>query len=107
MFAMTLLFWLAALLLTTATARDVKCDRWTDAHGRNLMKCDYVDAASTAPPPAAPSPPPVAQQPAPAESRPLFNSVRPLPPPAPIERRAIGPRPPLYFRFGPFTIVVH
>ena len=87
---------LSLLAINPAAARDVKCDRWTDAHGRNLMKCEYVEA------PQAPAAPPVQARPEPS-ARPLYNQVQqPLPqplPPRPPPRRAI-------IRFGPFVIIV-
>ena len=48
---------LSLFAINPAAARDVKCDRWTDAHGRNLMKCEYVEA------PQAPAAPPVQARP--------------------------------------------
>ena len=37
-----------ALAISPAAARDIQCQRWTDAKGRNLEKCDYVDQAPQA-----------------------------------------------------------
>ena len=87
---------LSLLAINPAAARDVKCERWTDAHGRNLMKCEYVEA------PQAPAAPPVQARPEPSE-RPLYNQVQ-QPPPQPLP-----PRPPprrAIIRFGPFVIIV-
>jgi hypothetical protein len=85
---------LSLLAINSAAARDVKCDRWTDAHGRNLMKCEYVEA-----PQAPAAPPPVQARPEPS-ARPLYNQVQQPPPqPLPPPRRAI-------IRFGPFAIIV-
>jgi hypothetical protein len=89
---------LSSLAINPAAARDVKCDRWTDAHGRNLMKCEYVEAPQA---PAAP-PAPVQARPEPS-AQPVYNQVQ-QPPPQPLP-----PRPPprrAIIRFGPFFIIV-
>ena len=52
-----------ALAISPAAARDIQCQRWTDAKGRNLEKCDYVDQAPQATPSPSPTPPAVAQAP--------------------------------------------
>jgi hypothetical protein len=83
---------LSLLAINLAAARDVKCDRWTDARGRNLMKCEYVEA------PQAPAAPPVQARPEPS-ARPLYDQVQQPLPPRPPPRRAI-------IRFGPFVIIV-
>jgi hypothetical protein len=52
-----------ALAISPAAARDIQCQRWTDAKRRNLEKCDYVDQAPQATPSPSPTPPAVAQAP--------------------------------------------
>jgi hypothetical protein len=69
-----LVFGLFALsLMSPATARDVKCDRWTDANGRSLMRCNFVDEAPAPKAPELPSAPHVEQ---------------PIPPAPPAQRSA-------------------
>ena len=92
----TLFVILLMLASNPAAARDVKCDRWTDEHGRNMMKCDYVDAPDS---PATPPPVQAQQQPSPP---PYQQAQQQLPPPL----MAPSSRPAWIFRFGPFIVIV-